>query len=214
MSRTQWGGSCVCGNRRQPPAKGRPSLAFLLLFVVGLGLLSFGWRQPGAASPQGGCDTVYAATSRGGGAPPAATGLACSFRPPPGNDGEWARVTRVVDGDTIVLDTGEHVRYIGLDTPEISGGVEPYGREARDANKRLVDGQRVRLEKDVSETDRYDRLLRYVYVGDILVNAELVREGFAEAVRYPPDTRYAPCFDSLEAEARRAGRGMWSASGR
>ncbi|MDP3065004.1 MAG: thermonuclease family protein, partial [Chloroflexota bacterium] len=70
-------------------------------------------------------------------------------------------------------------------------------------------GARVRLERDVSETDRYDRLLRYVYAGDILVNAELVREGYAEATEYPPDTRYASCFDALEREARQEGRGMW-----
>jgi micrococcal nuclease len=79
-------------------------------------------------------------------------------------------------------------------------------------NTALVAQQRVILEKDVSETDQYGRLLRYVYVGDRMVNAELVRLGYARAPSYPPDIRHQEYLRQLEAEARRAGRGLWGAT--
>ena len=82
-------------------------------------------------------------------------------------------VIRVVDGDTIEIEGGQKVRYIGIDTPETVDPSRPvgcYGKEASDKNKELVEGKIVRLEKDISETDRYGRLLRYIYVGDIFVN--------------------------------------------
>ncbi len=134
---------------------------------------------------------------------------ACSQTTPDPNpsDGEFATVTRVIDGDTIDVElNGEivRVRYIGVNTPERD---EVCFQDATDANANLVNGQRVRLVKDVSETDRFDRLLRYVYVGDTFVNAELVEQGFAESVRFPPDTRHAATFDRLEDEARRANIG-------
>ena len=116
-------------------------------------------------------------------------------------------VTRVIDGDTIVIQGGDRVRYIGMDTPEIG---QPYYAEATAKNKELVNGKEVRLVKDVSETDQYGRLLRYIYVGDIFVNAELVRLGYARAYYYPPDTYYADLFSQLELEAKQAGRGMWA----
>lgn len=104
-----------------------------------------------------------------------------------------ALVTEIIDGDTIhVLIDGEEfpVRYIGIDTPEVQYN-EWFGKEARDANIELVAGKEVLLEKDVSETDQFDRLLRYVYLLDgTFVNAELVRMGFAVAKAYPPDTKY------------------------
>lgn len=102
------------------------------------------------------------------------------------------------------------MRYIGIDTPEIYPDAEDFGIEAREANRRLVEGKKVRLEKDVSETDKYGRMLRYVYVDDIFVNAELVKEGLAEAKAYPPDTKYQDYLEQMEAEARKAGRGIWS----
>ena len=116
-------------------------------------------------------------------------------------------VTRVIDGDTIVVQGGDRVRYIGIDTPEIG---EPYYLEATAKNAELVEGKEVRLEKDVSEKDRYGRLLRYIYVGDLFVNAELVRWGYARAHSYPPDTYYAELFSQLELEAKQAGRGLWA----
>ena len=81
--------------------------------------------------------------------------------------------------------------------------------EAWQANRKLVEGKEVRLERDVSETDN-GRLLRYVYVDGIFVNAELVREGLAEAKAYPPDTKYQEYLEELETQARQAGRGMWA----
>ena len=113
---------------------------------------------------------------------------------------------RVIDGDTVVLANGDRVRYIGMDTPERG---EPFFDEATEYNRRLVEGRRVQLVEDESETDRFGRLLRYVFAGDILVNAELVREGLAEAKRYKPDVKFADCFDALMQEARDAKRGMW-----
>jgi micrococcal nuclease len=124
-------------------------------------------------------------------------------------------VLEVIDGDTIrVALDGERVlvRYLGVDAPEPGQGYLDYewlGPEASELNAALVAGGRVWLERDLSETDRYDRLLRYVWVGDLLVNAELVRQGYAQAIAYPPDTRHAEWFSQLEEEARAAGRGIW-----
>ena len=129
---------------------------------------------------------------------------ACSSAP------ETATVTQVIDGDTIIIGTGQRVRYIGIDTPEVYPQPEAGGMEAWQANRKLVEGKKMRLERDVSDTDKYGRLLRYVYVGDVLVNAELVRLGLAEAKAYPPDTRYQELLEQLESEARQAGRGMWA----
>ncbi len=126
-------------------------------------------------------------------------------------------MTNVVDGDTIdVLIEGweVRVRYIGIDTPETVDPREPvqcFGREASERNRQLVEGGSVGLERDVSETDQYGRLLRYVWLGGQMVNATLVQEGYATAMAYPPDVRYAELFAALETQAREAGRGLWSA---
>lgn len=125
------------------------------------------------------------------------------------------QVMRVIDGDTIEVSIGGTlytVRYIGIDTPETvhpTIGEEPYGKEASDKNKALVLNKIVTLEKDVSETDRYGRLLRYVYVGDLLINAELVRLGYAQVSTYPPDVKYQSLFLQLQQEAQAANRGLW-----
>ena len=130
----------------------------------------------------------------------------CACNPAP----DTATVTRVIDGDTIIIDTGHRVRYIGIDTPEVYPVEEAYGQEAWQANRKLVEGKRVRLEQDVSETDKYGRLLRYVYVDDILVNAELVKLGLAKAIAYPPDIKHQDLLEQLESEAKQARRGMWA----
>ncbi|MFN8375416.1 MAG: thermonuclease family protein [Anaerolineae bacterium] len=122
-------------------------------------------------------------------------------------EGESAVVTRIIDGDTIdvrIGDVGYRVRYVGVNTPESD---EPCYSEATDANAALVEGQTVTLVQDVSNTDRYGRLLRFVYVGSTFVNAELVREGYAEAVLYDPDDGFHDEFVRLEEEATNAGRG-------
>jgi len=125
-------------------------------------------------------------------------------------EGELAQVIRVIDGDTIEVELGNFiykVRYIGMNSPEMD---EYCGPEAKAVNTSLVEGQTIRLVKDVSETDRYGRLLRYVYVGDIFVNAELVRLGYASAATYPSDVEYSDLFVPLEREAREAERGCWA----
>ena len=121
--------------------------------------------------------------------------------------GQRATVTQVIDGDTVALSNGDRVRYIGMDTPERG---EPLYKEATEFNRNLVEGKAVRLTKDISERDRYGRLLRYVYVDDILVNAELVREGYAREFEYKPDVRFRDCFVALEKEARKKKRGIWA----
>jgi micrococcal nuclease len=126
-----------------------------------------------------------------------------------------ADVVGIVDGDTIHVRMGGEtyrVRYIGIDTPEIVHPglpVEPFGPEAAEANRRLVEGQRVMLERDISDTDVYGRLLRYVWLGDLMVNGELVRLGLARANSYPPDVRHQAYLDGLEDAARAAGLGIW-----
>jgi len=124
-------------------------------------------------------------------------------------EGQRALVTYVIDGDTIdVLIDGEEyrVRYIGINTPERE---EACYQDATNANAAFVRGQTVTLVRDVSETDRYGRLLRYVYVGNTFVNAELIRQGYAEKVEYPPDTANAAWFGQMAREARSAGLGCW-----
>ncbi len=132
--------------------------------------------------------------------------------------GQSARVVRVVDGDTIIVDRGngeERLRYIGIDTPETvkpDSPVEPYGLEASEANARLVGGREVILERDTSDVDIYDRLLRYVWVetsgGLVLVNEALVELGLADVRAYEPDTRYHERFLAAQSRARDAGLGM------
>jgi len=116
-------------------------------------------------------------------------------------------VTQVIDGDTIEIEGGYHVRYIGIDTPEIG---EPYYLEATEANRNLVEGKVVWLEKDVEDKDKYGRLLRYVWVDDTMVNAELVSLGYAYSYSYPPNVSYQKHFLQLEQEAREQERGLWS----
>ena len=122
---------------------------------------------------------------------------------------------RVVDGDTIyaqLADRVEKIRYIGVNTPEIHHpikGEEPGGREAARVHRGIVSGRRVRLELDVQSRDRYGRLLAYVWVGDTMVNAELVRLGYAQVMTVPPNVRYQDLFLKLQREARDAARGLW-----
>jgi micrococcal nuclease len=130
----------------------------------------------------------------------------------------FAQVLRIVDGDGIEASIDGkkcEIRYIGIDTPELSLAgkpADPLGPEAAAKNKEVVGGKMVRLEKDVSETDRYGRLLRYVYVGDLFVNAELVKSGYARATPYPPDIKYRDYFQQLQAQAKASGLGLWANS--
>lgn len=121
-------------------------------------------------------------------------------------------VTKVIDGDTIEIEGHRKVRYIGIDTPELhhpKKSVQCFGKEAQIMNSTLVEGKEVRLDKDVSNTDRYGRLLRYVYNGDLMINDYLVRQGYARAATFPPDVKYAAKFRQAEQEARENSRGLW-----
>lgn len=121
---------------------------------------------------------------------------------------ETARVAHVIDGDSIRLEDGREVRYIGVDAPELVRE-EPWASRARAANVRLVAGKRVRLEQEVSQVDRYGRLLRHVYVGRRWVNGWLVEQGFARARLYPPDVQRGDELMALQEKAQAEGRGMW-----
>lgn len=128
-------------------------------------------------------------------------------------------VTGIADGDTIEVQIDGNsykVRYIGIDTPETYDPNNPpqyYSQEATDRNTALVAGKEIILVKDVSETDRYDRLLRYVFVDGLFVNLELVQGGFAYAKAYPPDTACHDVFTTAQQSAQAAGIGLWMVTG-
>lgn len=173
----------------------------LLIVITGFGLLWFGLGSSPTATPV----PVVGST-------PIATSSAVI-----GIEGEKALVTHVVDGDTVVLDNGKTVRLIGIDTPETVDPRRPvgcFGKEASNETKGLLTGKLVILQKDVSNTDKYSRLLRYIYLplddGQILfVNDYLVREGFAKAYTYPPDVKFNEQFRQAEKEAREGKKGLW-----
>lgn len=128
-----------------------------------------------------------------------------------------APVTKVIDGDTIEIEGGQRVRYLGVDTPETVDprkSVECFGKEAKNKNRELIEGKRVILEKDISETDKYGRLLRYVYLplpdGTMLfVNDYLIREGYAKVLTIPPDVKFAEQFLEAQRKAREGNLGLW-----
>ncbi|MEA2056341.1 MAG: thermonuclease family protein [Patescibacteria group bacterium] len=122
------------------------------------------------------------------------------------------KVERVVDGDTFVLEDGRKVRYIGINTPETKHPqkeVECFGQEASDYNQDLIEGKMIKLEADVQEVDHYGRLLRYVWLDDVLVNELLVKEGYAQSSSYPPNVSYQDLFDQAEKNARENKLGLW-----
>ena len=124
------------------------------------------------------------------------------------------KVARVIDGDTIEIEGGEKVRYIGMDAPETVDPVKPvecFGKEASAENRKLVEGKTVHLEKDTSDRDKYGRLLRYVWVGSDFVNLELVGLGFARVETIAPDVKYEGQFLDAQNLARSSNLGLWSA---
>lgn len=127
-------------------------------------------------------------------------------------EGRQVVVTSITDGDTFRAGD-ERVRLIGIDTPEVSGGVECYGREATAALERLIPpGTEVRLVADVEAVDRYGRTLAYVHRPDgEMVNLALARDGYAQPLTMPPNVAHEDLFADAAAEARAAGRGLWSA---
>ncbi len=143
----------------------------------------------------------------------AAVGLA-SILTGDGDDQDTLLVTRVIDGDTIELENGEVVRYLLIDTPETvhpEKPVECFGPEATERNRQLVEGRRVRMEKDATDRDAYGRLLRYVYADGTMVQAELVREGYGYVYSRQPDVKYLKLMAAFERQARERKAGLWSA---
>lgn len=131
---------------------------------------------------------------------------------------EEAVVKDVHDGDTITLEDGRKVRYIGMDTPElVSKNVkadEPFSHEARDRNKQLVLGRKVRLEIGDEKEDHYGRTLAYIWIADangkdLMVNEVLVREGLATSYPFSTNKRHADLFKAAQTAARKAGVGLW-----
>ncbi len=173
----------------------RVLIAFtLFILIAGFGFLMFGTLTP---PPQ---NTLVATSS-----------AALSV------EGERAYVSRVVDGDTLVLADGKTVRFIGIDTPETVDPRRPvgcFGKEASNETKSLLTGKEIILQKDVSDTDKYERLLRLIFLPlqdgqTLFVNDYLVREGFARVMTYPPDIKYDVAFREAETEAKTKKRGLW-----
>ena len=144
--------------------------------------------------------------------PVPATPTATATRaPPPGRT--FARVLRAWDGNTVLIEGGYSVRYIGVATP--GGGmfrrpVEPFGREAAERNVELVEGKEVELEADETDVDAAGTMLRYVYVGGAMVNDMLLREGLARLAPYGRNTRHAARLTGAEFDARRTPLHIWT----
>ena len=138
-----------------------------------------------------------------------------------------AFVARAVDGDTLKLADGRRVRLIGVDTPELHYSekllrdsqrthkdikeLQAMGKVAADFTRRLCEGKRVRIETDVRKTDKYGRLLAYIYLEDgTFVNAKILEEGYGQVMTIPPDVKYADYFLKLERKARESRKGLWA----
>lgn len=134
-----------------------------------------------------------------------------------------ATVKRIVDGDTIIviIQGAEYrLRLIGVNCPEYTSKKEPYGKEATEYTTKMLDGKTIYLQKDVSETDKYGRLLRYVWlekpeqiteetIQEKMFNSLLVSQGYAYATTYPPDVAYSSHFKNMQQKAREENTGLW-----
>jgi len=140
--------------------------------------------------------------------------LSVSFGLAEGEAASWGIVGWVADGDTIVLTDGRHIRYIGIDTPEIdheNNRAQPMGYEARSTNCRLVENHKIRLEYDRDKKDRYGRTLAYVYRSDgLFVNAELLRLGCGHARYQYPNIDKEDELINAQRDAMAQGRGLWA----
>lgn len=181
------------------------SILSLLIVILGVGFLFLGTADSGKIS-ESPLPSIKNESS------PIATTSATL-----GIEGERALVTKVIDGDTIEIENGATIRLIGIDTPETKDPRRPvgcFGKEASSETKKLLDGKQIILQKDISETDKYKRLLRYIYLplGNdqvLFVNDYLVREGFAKVLTYPPDVKYNEQFREAEKQAREGKKGLW-----
>lgn len=125
----------------------------------------------------------------------------------PNQKSKQSQVTRIIDGDTIELEDGTKIRYIGINTPEKD---QCFGAEATAHNTKLVEGKTIDYETDVQILDRYGRTLAYVWVGDTFVNDQLVLDGYAKGATYPPNIKYVTRFTESEKKARENNVGLWS----
>lgn len=200
----------------------RSTVLALLAALIIIIIAACGTTEPSPQAGTGPPTTPAAATRTDTPSPAVATQTptpAAPTTPPATPQRTLAQVLRAIDGDTIevAIDGQAYtLRYIGIDTPETvhpSQPVECFGQEASAFNKNLVQGKQVELEKDVSETDRFGRLLRYVYIDGQMVNETLVREGYAVSSTFPPDVKYQDRFLQAQTEARDANRGLWAACG-
>ena len=148
---------------------------------------------------------------------------------PAAAEGGFFYVSKAIDGDTLRLSNGEHVRLIGIDTPESRYNsklardsqrsrkdmdtILNMGKQASIFTRRLVEGKRVKLVFDVQKHDKYGRLLAYVYLEDgTFLNARIIEEGYAQVMTIAPNIRYAQTFLKLEREARQNGNGLWTSA--
>jgi micrococcal nuclease len=135
--------------------------------------------------------------------------VACAAPQRPPSSEERCVVSRVVDGDTFYCRDGRKVRLAGVDSPEREQ--HPFGGEAREALLQLLPpGTAVVLQRDVALTDRYGRVLAYVWIGPTLVNESMVRNGWAVLYTVPPNIKYAERLEQAQKEARTGGKGLWA----
>lgn len=182
------------------------ALLSLLIVIIGFSLLWFGLKPQEVILPElTPTPTIISTTDES--TKSATLGI----------EGKKAVVTKVVDGDTIQIASGQTVRFIGIDTPETVDPRRPvgcFGKEASNEVKNLLSGKEVVLQKDVSDTDKYNRLLRYIYLpiegGQYLfMNDYLVREGYATVLTYPPDVKYDKQLIDAQRYAKENGKGLW-----
>jgi len=128
-------------------------------------------------------------------------------------ENSYYTVKEVIDGDTIILNTGDRIRDLGIDTPELHHptiGPECGGPEAKDENVKLLAGKRLRIERDITDKDQYGRLLRYVFTEDgYFVNCEIVRRGWAQVFVIYPDHRYEKMLIDAQLSAVKENLGIW-----
>jgi len=122
------------------------------------------------------------------------------------------KVIRVIDGDTMEIDHGDKVRFIGINSPEAKDprkGLECYSQEAYEKTKELLEGKTVILETDISERDVFGRKLAYVWLEDVLINQLLIAQGYAQSSTYPPDVKYQQIFLETQQKAKKERKGLW-----
>jgi endonuclease YncB( thermonuclease family) len=172
---------------------------------------------PSSNLPATAAPAVFEATPTRMAATTGSSAGALNARLAPEGRAQEAYVVRIVDGDTIVVSLKGRevkVRYTGIDAPEMANPEhrqeqEPFAAAATERNRELVEGRTVTLEKDVSETDQYGRLLRYVYADGLMVNAQLILDGYAHYVTIPPDVKYNALFRRMQRQAKNENKGLW-----